>query len=94
MKKVKINGKEFSIKKIDFNAMCELEELGLDTVRAGQKTLSTFRALVAWVMGIDSEEAGVELTNHFKNGGKVDDLLVLQEALQDSDFFKSLQTMN
>lgn len=92
MKKIIINGKEFSIKKIDFNAMCELEDLGFDTVKAGSKSMSTLRALVAWVMGVDSEQAGVELTNHFQNGGKVDDLMPLMEALQDSDFFKSLQT--
>ena len=92
MKKITINGKEFPIKKIDFNAMVELEEKGLDIDSIGKKGMSTLRALVAWVMDCEPEKAGKEINDHLMNGGNFDNFTVLMEAFNESDFFKSLQT--
>lgn len=89
-KTVVVNGKEIAIKKIDFNAVCELEDLGFNITNIKDKTFSTIRALVAFNMGIDVVKASAEIEEHLKNGGTITDLTPMIEAVADSDFFQSL----
>ena len=49
MEKITINGKEFELRKIDFNAVCELEDLGMSIIDIKDKTFKSIRALVAFV---------------------------------------------
>lgn len=90
MKEVVINGQKVAIKKIDFNAVCELEDLGFSILGLKEKTFGAMRALVAFNEGISLEEAGKQIQEHLKNKGKLEDLAPLFEAVAESDFFQSL----
>jgi hypothetical protein len=90
MNTVKINNKIVIIKDIDFSAICELEDLGLDVMKVGNKAFSSLRAAVAFHLGISLTEASQEIENHVKNGGKIDELAPLLEIIIQSDFFQNL----
>ena len=82
MKKITINGKDYNLDKvIDFNAICELEDLGLSVTALKKSNMSAIRALLAWFGDITVEQAGAEIMAHLKNGGSFDD----------SDFFRATQ---
>lgn len=91
-KEVVINGQKVAIKKIDFNAVCELEDLGFSILGLKEKTFGAMRALFAFNAGISLEEAGKQIQEHLKNKGKegIEDLAPLFEAVAESDFFQSL----
>ena len=90
MEKIKINEKEYELRKIDFNAVCELEDLGMSIVDIKNKTFSSIRALVAFVERCDLDKAGKEVEAHLTNGGKVNDFTSLFEMVSKSDFFRNL----
>lgn len=90
MEKIKINEKEYELRKIDFNAVCELEDLGMSIVDIKNKTFSSIRALVAFVERCDFDKAGKEVEAHLTSGGKVNDFTPLFEMVSKSDFFRNL----
>ena len=90
MEKITINGKEFELRTIDFNAVCELEDLGMSIIDIKDKTFKSIRALVAFVMKCDLDKAGKEVENHLANGGKINDFAPLFEMVSKSDFFRNL----
>ena len=90
MNKITINGKEYAIKPIDFNAICASEDKGLSLQDAAKQSMKTVRALVALVMDCDMDKAGKEIDQHLANGGKFSDFAVLIENLTDSDFFRNI----
>lgn len=90
MKKITINGKEFVVKPIDFNAICALEKRGFSLKDAETQTMTTIRALVSLVMDCDIDKAGMEVEQHIANGGKFSDFAVLIENFTNSDFFRNI----
>lgn len=90
MKIVTINNKPVEVKPIDFQAICELEDLGFDINSLSKKSFTTMRCAVAYNMNISLQEASTEIENHIKNGGKLDDLVPFIEAILQSDFFTAL----
>lgn len=90
MKNITINGKEYKIKPIDFNALCELEESGFVLADAPKQTFKTLRALCAVAMGCDIVDAGKEIEEHIASGGSIADLKPLFDNLVESDFFRNL----
>ena len=92
MNTVTINGKEYQIPKVDFEAICELEENGVYLLNMDQKNpkLATMiRGLVAWIMGVSSEEASQEIQSHIQNGGDLVGIMTsVTQAVQNSGFFK------
>lgn len=92
MKKITINSKDYNLDKaIDFNAICELEDLGLSVPALKKPSMSAFRALLAWFGDITVEQAGAEIMAHLRSGGSFDDCVPLMEALVESDFFRATQ---
>lgn len=87
-KSIIINSKEYEVPSFDFDAMCELEELGLD-FNSTKQSFSFIRALVAYTMKCDLEIASKEITEHIKTGS-IADFNVLSKALTESDFFQNL----
>jgi hypothetical protein len=85
-----INGKNVNIKPIDFEAICELEDLGFDINTISKKTFSNIRTAVAFHMGLSLSEASAEIEGHIKNGGKIDAFVPLIEAITNSDFFQAI----
>ena len=67
---MKINDREYTIPELNFNAMCELEDLGASFSEMDKKVLSTVRAFLALAMGGDAEKAGKEIEAHIASGGK------------------------
>ena len=90
MKKITINSKDYNIDKvIDFNGICELEELGLSLSDLKKTKMTSIRALLAYVGEIDTDTAGVEIMEHLKKGGTFEDFTPLINSLVESDFFQA-----
>ena len=93
-RKIKLNDKEYTMPEMDFNAICELSELGVDVMNP--KTLSkhpipTARAIVAWVIGEDLDVAGNAIQEHILAGGDIAHILTaFVGGIEDSGFFKNL----
>lgn len=83
-----INGKEYKIPEIDFDAICKFEEMGVSLdVTLSKKPLSTIRAFIGLVV----DDPSKELTAHLKNGGKLDSIFdAFTKAVDDSDFFQGI----
>ena len=90
MKKITINSKDYNIDKvIDFNGICELEDLGLDLSNLKKTKMSSIRALLSYMGDIDTDTAGAEIMEHIKNGGSFEDFTPLINSLVESDFFQA-----
>ena len=98
MNKVTINGREYTIPEVDFDAVCELEEKGVDLLAADAKhpkLAITLRGIVAWIMGVPEKVASREIMEHIQNGGNIIEILnTVTEAMQDSGFFGQRETAN
>ena len=96
MNKVIINDKEYEIPEVDFDAICELEENGVDLLSADSKhpkLAITLRGIVAWIMGVPEKTASAEIMAHIQNGGNIVDILnAVTTAMQDSGFFGQRKT--
>lgn len=89
MKTFEINGVTYKPASVDFNFICELEELGLSLGEVANKPLSLIRAYLSLCGGISAEEAGRQINEHIKTGGKLDDIMTaLSDAIEASDFFQ------
>lgn len=92
MAKMTLNGKTYRIPEINFDAMCDLEERGvnlldMNSVEERGKTLTTIRGLVAWIMDTDVKAAGHEIGEHIKNGGGLEDIIYgINAAIEESGF--------
>ena len=95
MKKITINSKDYNIDKvIDFNGICELEELGLSLSDLKKTKMTSIRALLAYVGGMDTDTAGAEIMEHLKKGGTFEDFTPLIDSLVESDFFQATRQPN
>lgn len=89
---MKINGKEYKIPEITFNVVCDLEDLGISLAEFQKKPIGAIRGFVALAMKGDLEQAGKELEQHIINGGNFEEITKeVGDAIQESDFFRSLQ---
>lgn len=86
---ITINGKNYKLPTIDFNAVCDLDDLGfhIGDEQTSKKIFGSIRALSAFVMGTDLATAGKEIEEHIKNGGSFDDFAPLFDMINKSDFF-------
>lgn len=90
-----INGNKYNIPEMNFDAVCELEEAGvniLGTDRSNMKLATMARGLTAWIMGVDVQTASKELEAHIANGGNIVDIITrTTEAMRKSGFFAQKQ---
>lgn len=87
----KLNGKMVKPKEIDLNLYCDFEEMGIPLESIQKKPFSLLRYYIARCMGTSPALAGKEIEAHIMNGGKLDDLMtVLNEAMEESGFFRAL----
>lgn len=96
MTKVMLNGKEYKAKDLDFNAMCELEDMGIDLMSqdAGKKGLNTIRTMLAVILSMDELQAGKLITSHIKRGGNIEDINhIINKALEDGGFLAQAAEM-
>lgn len=90
-KEIVINGRVYPTREITFNAICQLEDMGIPMADVENKSLSFVRAYAAMCMGKKAEQAGEELEAHVLGGGSVEDITsILGEAIEESGFFQAL----
>ena len=89
-KEIVINGKNYKLRKVDFNGICQLEDLGFSATDLKGKTFSSLRACFAYHAGLDLDSAAKEIEQHIKNKGKLDDFEPFIVSVIESDFFQSL----
>lgn len=86
-----INGKEYKVKEISFNTMCELEDNGVSITEMDKKPFNVIRGFLAVIMGVDKNTAGEELTKHIKNGGNIEELVTqISKLMENSGFFQAM----
>lgn len=90
LKKFTINSKDYTFKNIDFNGICELEDLGVDLASMKSKSFSAIRGLLAYHGNMTVEQAGAEIMSHIANGGSFDDFAPMFNHFSDCDFFRQL----
>jgi hypothetical protein len=91
MKNFTINSKKYLPAEVDFNFICDLEDMGIEIKDFASKPMAVARAYFALCAKIDIENAGKEIQKHIINGGKLDELYdSLSEAVEKSDFFQAL----
>jgi hypothetical protein len=89
---MKINGNEYRNVPIDFNAVCKLEDMGVDIANIDGKVMTVARAYAALCMRKPIEFAGKEIEKHVQNGGTLNDIYEAFAAeVEKSDFFRALQ---
>lgn len=87
---MKINGKNYKMPELNFNAMCNLEDMGVSITSLDKKPMATIRGFIALAIG-DPEKAGKELEEHIVNGGTLDDIISdITKAVSESGFFQAL----
>lgn len=86
-----INENRYDIPELDFDAVCELEENGVDLLAMNKnnpKLATMVRGFTAWIMGCDSKTASEEIEEHIANGGSLADILTsVSRAIESSGFF-------
>ena len=89
---MKINGIEYKNAPIDFNAVCKLEDMGVDISDIDGKVMTVARAYAALCMRKPVEVAGKEIEKHVQNGGTLNAIYeVFAAEVEKSDFFQALQ---
>lgn len=89
---MKINGIEYKNAPIDFNAVCKLEDMGVDISNVDGKIMTVARAYAALCMHKPIEVAGKEIEKHVQNGGSLNTIYeVFAAEVEKSDFFRALQ---
>ena len=86
-----INGRQYKAAAVDFNFICDLEDMGISIADFKSKPMAIARAYFALCANTSKDVAGVELQSHMINGGKLDELYeVLGKQIEESDFFRAL----
>ena len=87
---VTINGEEYQIPKMDFDAVCDLEERGVNLLGMSSKDMklaTTVRGIVAWIMDTDVKTASKEIEGHLRNGGDLAEIFTaVSSAMEDGGF--------
>lgn len=91
-----LNDKRYEAKDFDFNLVCDMQEMGVDMLDMGNLRKNLFPALrvyVALCMEVDKDIAGSEIQAHVIKGGGFDEIMeAMQKKMEDSDFFRALNT--
>lgn len=89
---MKINGIEYRNAPLDFNAVCKLEEMGVDITNVDKNVMTTARAYAALCMHKPVAVAGAEIEKHVMNGGTLNEIYEAFSAeVEKSGFFRALQ---
>lgn len=91
MSYVIINNNRYEIPEINFDTICELEEMGVNILSMDKNKphiATTIRGLVAWIMDTDIQNASMEIEAHIANGGNIIEILTkVSDAINKSGFF-------
>lgn len=91
MRRFSLNGKTYIASPMNFNTICDLEDLGVSLDDFFKKRTLFMRAYVALSMGGDARLAGEEIEAHIIGGGTLDALTdIMRAEIDESDFFQTL----
>jgi hypothetical protein len=91
MRKFTINGVEYKAKAIDFNMVCDFEDMGVPMDTIAKKSTNLVRCYFAICSGLSLEEAGKEIEKHIIAGGTMNEVSeVISKEFDESDFFRAL----
>ena len=91
MKRFKVNGKEYVAKELDFNVVCDLEDMGANVTQIDRNAMSVVRGYVAYCGNMSPEEAGKEIQAHVISGYNFNEVIeIIKEQMLTSDFFRGL----
>ena len=89
---MRLNGRDYTIPELDFDAMCELEERGVYLLGMDEKNpkfATMIRGFVAWVLDVPEKEASHEIQEHILSGGDLGQILKdIMKAAEKGGFFK------
>lgn len=92
---IEINGRTYRFPDIDFNAVCDLADQGVDIMNPKtfmKKPIPAARAIVAWILDTDVESAGKEIQAHILGGGDLSPIFeAFNSEVENSGFFNALQ---
>lgn len=87
-----INGKQYKAATVDFNFICDLEDMGISISQIQSKPMAVARAYFALCANASKEVAGAELQAHMTKGHTLEELYgVLGEQIEESDFFRAIK---
>lgn len=90
MANITINEKEYEVPVADFNAICDLEALGVNILGGGNTPINDIRGIAAWLMGTSKDKAGSELQKHLLKGGNFEEIAsVFEKEMTESPFVKA-----
>ena len=93
MKSFTVNNKKYVAKDFTYNTVCDLEDMGVALSDFKGKPMSVVRAYLAVCADSDMEYAGNEIQAHVVAGGNFDDMMqIMSEKMDESDFFRALQS--
>jgi len=91
-----INEREYDVPELDFNAVCDLADRGIDILNTNtmqKNALGIARGFTAWVMGVDNATAGREIQKHMLAGGDISVIIdAFTQAVEESGFFNAIQS--
>lgn len=89
---MKINGKFYKDAELDFNTVCEMENMGVSIQSIDDNVMSAARAYAAICMHKPLRIAGAEIEAHIVNGGTFADILEpFNKKAEESGFFRALR---
>lgn len=87
-----INGKFYKDAELDFNTVCEMENMGVSIQNIDDNIMSAARAYAAICMHKPLRIAGTEIEAHIINGGTLADILEpFNKKAEESGFFQALR---
>lgn len=87
-----LNGKEYRNVPLDFNAVCRLEEMGVNISDIDGHMMTAARAYAALCMRKPLAVAGKAIEAHIVSGGSMREIFEAFSAeVEKSDFFQALQ---
>ena len=93
MKSFTVNNKKYVAKDFTYNTVCDLEDMGVSLSEFKSKPMSVVRAYLAVCADKDMEFAGEEIQAHIIAGGTFEEIMqIMSEKMDESDFFRALQT--
>jgi len=84
-----INGKSYKAAGFDINLICDFEDHGIALDDIDGKMFNVIRLYTAVSMGTDVKTAGIEISEHMRNGGDLEDISsAMSDMMEESGFFR------
>lgn len=88
----RVNGKTYFKREITFNAICDLDKMGISISNLKDTPFAAARAYLAICGNLNEDVAGDEIQEHVMGGGDISVILnAFAESLSESGFFRGIE---